>query len=417
MGSGGVCNTIVEVVLVYSDAVRERALGLLRQGLSTLEVGRRLSLSRMSVNRWAMLAGMTFRLGHYGGVVEGLEPGPVEPGWVDRCGRLTEAARVLIQTRKRDGRGDAAIAAELGVNRSTVWREVVRNSVDGQYRAGRAHTMTILRRARPKPVKLAPSGSLRAQIVARLNNKFSPQQISHDLRLQYPDDKAMRISHETIYQALYVQGNGTLRHELSVEKALRSGRTGRRPRSKLPGRGHRSWIGATAHLTDRPAEIADRAVPGHWEGDLVVGTGGTSALITLVERSTRFTLIRRLPLTHDAITVADTLVAMMGDLPASLRRSLTWDQGCEMANHATFTLATGCPVFFCDPHSPWQRGTNENTNGLIRDFYPKTTDFRSILDDDIAHTEYLLNIRPRRALDWRPPSHKLNHLLNVAPTT
>jgi IS30 family transposase len=249
-----------------------------------------------------------------------------------------------------------------------------------------------------------------------LNNKFSPQQIAGELRLMFPDRAEMHVSHETIYQALYVQGKGALRHELTVTKALRSGRAGRIPQSRLPRRSNRPWLDG-ARLADRPAEVEDRAVPGHWEGDLVVGPGN-SGIVTLVERATRNTLLGRLPGTRDSATVTDVLQHMIQGLPAELKRTITWDQGTEMANHAAFTIASGCPVFFCDPHSPWQRGTNENTNGLIRDFYPKGTNFNDVTDDDLAETQRLLNIRPRQTLGWRKPCDMLDELIaSVAITS
>ncbi|MQW78207.1 IS30 family transposase [Nocardioides sp. dk4132] len=373
-------------------------------------------MDRGTLREWARLAGMQMRRGRHGGVVGARMPS-IEGDWVDQHGRLTQAGRALIQIRRSEGRCPARIATELGVHRSTVGRELARNTHDGRYQAAGAQAMTLARRSRPKPVRLGEDGELRAAVLHRLRDRFSPEQVSHDLRRAYPGRDDMQVSHETIYQALYVQGKGSLREELALEKALRSGRSTRRPRSKLPSRGGRSWIGAEAHISQRPPEAADRAVPGHWEGDLVIGAGGKSALVTLVERATRYALIRRLPMTHDAATVAATLVEMMSSLPESLRRSLTWDQGSEMATHATFTLATGCGVYFADPHSPWQRGTNENTNGLVRDFHPKGTDFNQVSDEDIAEMERLLNIRPRQTLDWDTPADRLRELLDVAPTT
>jgi IS30 family transposase len=245
--------------------------------------------------------------------------------------------------------------------------------------------------------------------VALLNHRFSPQQVAAELQILFPEQPEMHVSHETIYQALYVQGKGTLRHELTVVKALRSGRTTRVPRSKLPARSKRPWLEG-ALLSDRPAEVADRAVPGHWEGDLVVGPDN-SGIVTLVERSTRYTLLGRLPGTRDSTTVIDVLTRMIEGLPAELTRTITWDQGNEMASHAQFTVATGCRVFFCDPHSPWQRGTNENTNGLIRDFYPKGTNFNEVSDADLAETQRLLNLRPRQTLGWRKPCDRLAELI------
>lgn len=405
----------------YPVAVREGALRLLQVGLPAREVAARFRMSHNTIVAWARAAGFEVRRG----VIGGLDSVPVDnrlvipPGqdWVEANGRLTEAARVLIEVRKAANITNAQIAVELGVHRATVGRELRRNTVGGTYRARTAHTSTVRRRTQPKPRTLIRGTPLWDEVVDRLNQKFSPEQISHDLARVFPDRDDMRVSHETIYQALYVQGKGALRQELTVAKALRSGRSRRRPQSKLPSRSRRSWIGDGSRITDRPAEVEDRAVPGQWEGDLVIGAGQQSALITLVERTTRYTMIRRLPLTHDAPTVEAHLVQMMTDLPAELRQTLTWDQGSEMATHVAFTLATDCKVFFCDPHSPWQRGTNENTNGLIRDFYPKGTNFRQVTDADIAETQRLLNIRPRRTLDWHPPADKLNELLTVAPTS
>ena len=218
------------------------------------------------------------------------------------------------------------------------------------------------------------------------------------------------VSHETIYQALYVQGKGALRQELKVEKALRSGRKGRVPASQLPPRTSRPWLQG-ARLSDRPAEADDRAVPGHWEGDLVVGPNN-SGIVTLVERQTRYVLIGRLPGCRDSATVTDVLAQMIAALPSRLVATITWDQGTEMAAHAAFTVKTGCPVFFCDPHSPWQRGSNENTNGLIRDFYPKGTDFNTLSDAELAETERLLNIRPRATLGFHSPHAKMTELID-----
>ena len=242
------------------------------------------------------------------------------------------------------------------------------------------------------------------------------QQVAHRLRRDFPDRKDLHVSHEAIYQALYVQGRGTLREELKTVKALRSGRVSRRPRSLLPVHAGKSWL-AGAHVSQRPAEAADRAVPGHWEGDLVVGRHGRSALITLVERASRFCLIARLPELRTSPLVVEQLTTMIQGLPRDLFRSLTWDQGSEMAQHHRFTVASTCPVFFCDPHSPWQRGSNENLNGLIRDFYPKGTNFADHTDTDIANTQHLLNTRPRQTLDWQTPAERLEQLLTVALTT
>ena len=195
-----------------------------------------------------------------------------------------------------------------------------------------------------------------------------------------------------------------------MEKALRSGRTGRKPQSKLPARNTRPWLEG-ARLSDRPAEVDDRAVPGHWEGDLVVGPGN-SGIVTLVERSSRFTLLGRLPGVRDSATVIEVMQKMIHTLPQAMLKTITWDQGTEMAQHATFTVVTGCQLFFCDPHSPWQRGTNENTNGLVRDIHPKGTNFNQVSDEELAHTQHLLNIRPRQTLQWDTPSERLAKLID-----
>ena len=424
---------------VYSEDEVTAALELLGLGLSALAVGRRLGVHRMAVQRWAKNAGMTLRIGRHGGirdreggaVAPGLLEGPpegrdplegVEGGgedWTDERGHLTEAGRGLIAFGVRHRWSKARIARELGVHRATVGRELVRHRVEGVYSARVAQVRTVAGRARPQQRKLDRPGHerLRAEVISGLQAHWSPQQIQGELVLRYPQDESMRISHETIYQALYVQGRGSLRAELAREKVLRSGRTSRVPASKLAPRPRgKSWVG-DATITARPAEAHDRAIPGHWEGDLVLGAGNRTAVITLVERTTRYTMLARLPGRHDAATVTDQLTAMITTLPGHLARTLTWDQGSELAEHARFTVAAGCPVYFCDPHSPWQRGTNENTTGLLREFFPKGTDFTTITDERVAEVERLLNTRPRATLGFHTPAARLNQLLNVASTT
>jgi transposase, IS30 family len=401
----------------YGVAQREQALGLLVQGLSGLEVARRVAVDRRAVGRWAKVAGMTFRMGRVGGL---LRPTVLvtEGDWTDARGRLTEAGRGVIALRLGEGQRPARIAAELGVHRSSVSRELSRHRVEGVYSVRVAQQRTGANRARPQPRKLdrPEHAALRAAVIEGLNAHWSPQQIQGELALRYPQDESMQVSHETIYQALYVQGRGSLRAELAREKALRSGRTHRVPASKLAARpGGKSWVG-DATITARPAEVTDRAVPGHWEGDLILGAGNRTAAITLVERVTRYTMIARLPARHDAATVTDRLTAMVTTLPSHLVKTLTWDQGAELADHARFTVAADCTVYFCDPHSPWQRGTNENTNGLIREFFPKGIAFTTVTDEQVAHVEQLLNTRPRATLGFHTPAFKLNELLTVAQT-
>jgi len=252
----------------------------------------------------------------------------------------------------------------------------------------------------------------------RLALRWSPVQISRWLRIEYPNRPERWVSHETIYQAIFFQARGGMRRELHRQVALRSGRTGRRPRSReaSAGRGNKAWVNGF-HISTRPAEVADRAVPGHYEGDLIIGARGTSAIITLVERTTRYVMLGALPNSRVSEEVITVLISLMRRLPAQLRKTLTWDQGSEMARHARFTLATDCRVYFCDPHSPWQRGSNENTNGLLRQYFPRSsTDFRKISQDELDTVARELNGRPRETLDWKTPAEKLNTYL-VATTT
>ncbi len=388
--------------------------GLVRGG-SAEDVAAVVGVAPVTVKKWARLAGMRFRPARAGGGVVRMPmdaPAPSAGGRSYR--RLTLADRSFIQAARAlpEPMSMRRIAAELGVNVSTISREIRWHRVEHhgvfRYDAELAHYQALQRQYRLRRQKL-DRPRLRAQVVSRLNQKFSPQQVAADLLVSFPEDPEMHVSHETIYQALYVQGRGGLRQELTVVKALRSGRTHRLPASKLPPRNTRPWLDG-ARLSDRPAEAEDRAVPGHWEGDLVVGPYN-SGIITLVERSTRFVLLGKLPGRRDSTTVIEVLQQMIAGLPTQLAKTITWDQGTEMAEHRKFTIATGCPVFFCDPHSPWQRGSNENTNGLIRDIHPKGTNFNTITTDQLAETQRLLNIRPRQTLGWRTPANMLNELI------
>ena len=246
-----------------------------------------------------------------------------------------------------------------------------------------------------------------------LTVKFSPEQISHRLVVDFPADLEMRVSHETIYQAIYVQGRGDLRRDLA--KCLRTGRALRRPRRRVDGR--TEHIKGKVMISERPAEVADRAVPGHWEGDLITGALNKSAIGTLVERSTRFTMLLHLPDDHGAEAVAEAIISAMTALPAQLRRSLTWDQGIELARHTTVAVVADLPVYFCDPHSPWQRGTNENTNGLLRQYFPKATNLSKYTAEDLAAAVAELNARPRKTLGWRTPAEALAALLSTDQPT
>jgi transposase, IS30 family len=251
---------------------------------------------------------------------------------------------------------------------------------------------------------------LRERVVADLQRLWSPEQIADRLRAEFPDRPEMRVSHETIYRSLFVQGRGELRRELT--RCLRTGRTARRVRGRTDGRGH---ITGMVMISDRPAEVADRAVPGHWEGDLILGRGGRSAIGTLVERSTRFVMLLHLPDGRSAENVREAMTAAITTLPAALRRSITWDQGSEMHQHARFSVDTGVPVYFCDPHTPWQRGSNENTNGLLRQYFPKGTDLSVHDAAALQAAADSLNGRPRKTLGSMTPSEKLNEVI-VATT-
>ena len=321
---------------------------------------------------------------------------------------LTLAEREKIADLHRAGASLRAIGRALGRPASTIKREIdARSGTDG-YRPYQAQRAWARSRARPKPSKLAAAGRLREYVEAKLLLRWSPEQISHTLREQFPDDEGMRVSHETIYQALYVQARGGLKREVAA--ALRTGRTRRKPHRRPEERTPR-FVDEMVMISERPAEIEDRAVPGHWEGDLIVGTGSASAIVTLVERSTRYVMLGHLPGGHTAEEVRDVLTSLISTLPAHLRGSLTWDQGCEMAAHRQFTIATGVPVYFCDPHSPWQRGSNENTNGLLRQYFPKGTDLRQYGPEDLEHVAQELNGRPRKTLGWKNPAERLRDLL------
>jgi len=295
-----------------------------------------------------------------------------------------------------------AIARRIQRAPSSVSREVARNGGRVDYRAGEAEEATLRRGRRPKVSKLAHNPLLRTEVEARLRLRWSPQQISAFLKVEYAQDPEMQISHETIYLSLFIQSRGALRKELA--RHLRTRRLVRLPRKQLP-RGHGQIVGKIM-ISERPAEAADRAVPGHWEGDLLLGTR-TNGIGTLVERSTRYAMLFALPDGLTAERVREGLTKTVLRLPASLRRSLTWDQGPEMAEHVRFTVDTGVEVFFCDPRSPWQRGSNENTNGLLRQYFPKGQSLARVTQDELDQVSHELNGRPRQTLGWHSPTQKL----------
>ncbi len=299
-----------------------------------------------------------------------------------------------------------AIGRRLGRNVSTISREVGGVAGRRSYRATKAEDRASLLACRPKRSKLSCSPRLRRAVVGMLKKRFSPQQISARLKLENPDDPEMRISPETIYQSLYVQSRGRFRKDLT--RYLRTGRSKRKPRSSSgAGRGK---IAEMVMISERPAEVADRAVPGHWEGDLIVGKAGRSFIGTLVERQTRYVLLAELA-DAKTETVTAAIAHQIQRLPEQLKRSLTWDQGHEMAGHLGFSVATGVAVYFCDPHSPWQRGSNENTNGLLRQYFPKGSDLAVHGQIDLDKVAAQLNGRPRQTLGWQTPAEKMAELL------
>jgi len=302
------------------------------------------------------------------------------------------------------------IAARLAPGRSasTVCREVARNGVGGIYRAHLAERAALARARRPKPAKLAVCGRLREWVAGKLMAGWSPEQISARLVVEFPGRPEMRVSAETIYQSLYVQGRGALRRELAA--CLRTGRQARRPRRAADGRGR---LAGMVRISERPAEAADRAVPGHWEGDLIEGRAGKSQIGTLVERATRFTMLVPLPDGRAADAFAAALTPVIAALPDALRRSLTWDQGKEMALHAQIAVAADCRVYFCDPHSPWQRPSNENTNGLLRQYFPKGSDLSVHSAQHLQAVADLLNGRPRKVLGWKTPAEAMAEFLDT----
>src|SRR5688572_6300821 len=375
---------------------------------------------------------------------------------------LSFAEREEIALLRARGAGVTEIARQLGRSPSTISRELRRNAATRggglEYRATTAQWHADMRARRPKPAKLAVNPKLRRYVQDRLSGvvqrpdgiaidgprvkwvgrrhgrrkdrrwarSWSPEQISNRLRLDFPDDQSMRVSHEAIYQSLYVQGRGALRRELTA--CLRTGRALRVPRARVRGRG-KSFVTEEVMISERPAEAEDRAVPGHWEGDLILGLG-SSAIGTLVERSSRFTMLLQLaPLDrrggprakngpaltgHGAEAVRDAIADAIRTLPEQLRRSLTWDQGAEMAQHARLHIDTGLEVYFCDPQSPWQRATNENTNGLLRQYFPRGTDLARHSGDDLAAVAAALNTRPRKTLGWKTPAEVLDEYLATA---
>jgi IS30 family transposase len=427
---------------------RRRFWAFIAAGLSSEDAAMKVGVSQPVGFRWFRQAG-------------GMAPSHLSPSSKPPSGRyLSFAEREEIALWRAQGLGAREVARRLGRAASTISRELRRNAATRggalEYRATAAQWHAERAARRPKRAKLAANPALRTYVQDRLagavvapggaavtgpavpwkgrrhgrrqNRRWgmawSPQQIARRLRLDYADDVTMRISHEAIYQALYVQGRGALRRELTA--CLRTGRALRVPRARTRGRG-KSFVTPEILIGRRPAEAEDRALPGHWEGDLILGLR-SSAIGTLVERTTRFTMLLHLPpmeghgaaprerngpalAGHGAEAVRDAITRTITSLPEQLRRSLTWDQGSEMAEHARLRIEAGLQIYFCDPHSPWQRGTNENTNGLLRQYFPKGTDLSGHSSDDLAAVAAALNGRPRKTLGWRTPAEALDAVL------
>lgn len=432
---------------------RQRFWGAITVGMASEDAAVEAGISQAVGTRWFREAG-------------GIPPSKYGPSAKPLSGRyLSFTEREEVGLLRAQGYSIREVARRLGRASSTISRELRRNAATRsgglEYRATTAQWHADRAARRPKQAKLALNAALRTYVEERLAgvvvaptgalvpgpavswkgrrhgprqdrrwaNAWSPEQIARRLPIDFPDDGTMRISHEAIYQALFVQGRGALRRELTA--CLRTGRALRMPRARTRRRG-KAFLSPEIMISQRPDEIADRAVPGHWEGDLILGLG-SSAIGTLVERTTRFTLLLHLPRMaghghearvkngpalagHGAEAVRDAITRSIIMLPEALRRSLTWDQGAEMAQHARLKIDAGVQVYFCDPHSPWQRGTNENTNGLLRQYFPKGTDLSTHSAEEIAAVAAVLNSRPRKTLDWKTPAERLDQLLLSAKT-
>lgn len=372
----------------------------IRAGLNLEEASRTVGVSVTACRRWFRQRG-------------GVKP---PPGYGHSARYLTLDEREDIAIYRAQGRGVRDIARRLGRHPSTISRELARAPRAPEnvrpsrpaYRASVSRADADRKRHRHRPGKLATNLALRREVQARLKLNHSPEQIVYRLCEDFPEDPEMRVSHETIYQSLYVQGRGGLKRELATH--LRTGRSLRKPHRTTEER--RGRIPSMVNISQRPKSVEDRAVPGDWEGDLIIGTiESASAIGTLVERATGFTMLLHLPGQHGAEEVADAMIAKMGDLPDQLKQSLTWDQGKELSDHARISDVTGLDIYFCDPHSPWQRGTNENTNGLLRQYFPKGTNLRKWGPGFLDKVAAELNARPRRRLGWATPAEALDKML------
>lgn len=400
----------------YPRTVRRRFWALVLTGLTREEAGTAVGIGPTTGYHWFGQAG-------------GVAPSHLHAQASGRYLSLAEREEIFAGVER--GESIRAIAKTLDRCPSTVLRELRRN-MRHKYRTrsrlgpgrkpGRARTRAWDYRpslaqkraeemaARPKPAKLATNQELHDEVQSKLLQRLSPEQVAACLRREFPDDAAMRVSHETIYQSLYVQGRGALRRDLALY--LRTGRALRKPRRRASER--RGRIPGMVSISERPAEVEDRAVPGHWEGDLILGKNGRSAIGTLVERSSRFVVLLHLPKDHGPAAVEEAMIAATQRLPQTLWKTLTWDRGVEMRNHTRISVATDLDIYFCDPAKPWQRGSNENTNGLLRQYFPKGTDLSGYHPDYLEFVSAQMNNRPRKTLGWMTPAEVLNRILSTS---
>ena len=394
----------------HSRSTRRALFDQVCQGIPLERAAREMGVSTTAATVWWRHAGaMPLVRGQNAQRTHGL----VDPGDPDRPGgrghRLNLDERIAIMRGHDAGLSDAAIAEQLGRDRTTIYREMRRNrNADGDYHALMAHARASQNAKRPKEFKLDDT-RLCAAVERWMDDGWSPKLIAEMLARDHPDDRLARVSHETIYKCLYVQGRGQLRADLN--KCLSTKRAARKPRGSTERRGKFSDV---ITISQRPAVVDDRAVPGHWEGDLILGARCASAIGTLVERSTRFTILLHLPGDHTADSVATAMIEAMNELPAHLRRTITWDRGSEMASWHDISLQLQAPVYFCDPHSPWQRGSNENTNRLLRFWFEKGADLSGYTKADLKGVQDKLNSRPRPTLNLDTPAQRLAALLDQA---
>jgi transposase, IS30 family len=415
------------------DLRRERFLKLRREGKSRAEAASAVRADKRSAADWdkgirVFCGGREYPDGRVVRYGQGKIPSGVtsprvasvhgEQVDLERVERVIDGRYLSLRERERlrdlqrAGHSIRKIAAILGRSPSTISRELRRNATSSQgYMPHAAHRASVQRRRRPRPVKLLSNKQLYDYVEAKLRMKWSPQQINHRLVRDFPDAPEMRVSTETIYHAIYVHARGELKRELA--RQLRRGRTARKPRRDSNTRRPR-FVDPMTPIAMRPVTVEDRSIPGHWEGDLIIGAAGKSAIATLVERSSRFVILGHLGINRSADAVRDSLVAALSGLPDSLRGTLTWDQGAEMSEHRAFTTATNMAVYFCDPGKPWQRGSNENTNGLLRQYFPSGTDLRTHDTAALRAVADELNSRPRKSLDWSAPVERLADLLDAS---